>query len=584
MPNTTPVHGWETPLGSDKAGAGKDALGSLAEQIETTVISTYAQVFAVDAATYGDNSTDAASHIQARVDAATAAGGGDVYLPPGTYLISAPIRLKDGVTLRGNGRASVIRANFSSQTEKMVHNADDETTGNENISIVNVTLDRGAPNTAHHAHFNGVTNLLISGVNFIGSPTLTSGCVAVSGIGYDSDLESKHVRVVGCYFEDTKNYGVQFGAVRHGVIGFNTFQNSFRGAIVVSSEGPAGVAGESDEVEVAEHITIVGNTVEGSTDTSGGTSTGHINVSGSDGGTTRHITVTANSVRNPTAVAANSNPGITCRSATDVVIQGNTVSGCNGAGILVGAASFAVERIAVIGNNVYDCNRGQNTDIAGIQLNAATHCVVSGNTVKGADHTESVRGQNSSADNLVYGNILLDATPYALTGSADTIVSGNKTTDGASTFVSQNNLTVGSTSSANPTLQIAAQTASQSIMEWLSNGVSRWRLYKDSSSESGSNAGSDLILQARNDAGSSLGNTLTVKRSSRVVTVHQRPVFESGTEFGASGPRDLAGTGTPEGAVAAPVGSTFRRSDGGTGTAFYVKETGGSTNTGWVAK
>jgi len=45
----------------------------------------------------------------------------------------------------------------------------------------------------------------------------------------------------------------------------------------------------------------------------------------------------------------------------------------------------------------------------------------------------------------------------------------------------------------------------------------------------------------------------------------------------------LAGTGTPEGVHAAPVGSFFQRTDGGAGTAFYVKETG-TGNTGWVAK
>jgi len=42
------------------------------------------------------------------------------------------------------------------------------------------------------------------------------------------------------------------------------------------------------------------------------------------------------------------------------------------------------------------------------------------------------------------------------------------------------------------------------------------------------------------------------------------------------------GTGTPEGVVTAPVGSLFSRTDGGTGTVFYVKETGAS-NTGWVS-
>ena len=43
------------------------------------------------------------------------------------------------------------------------------------------------------------------------------------------------------------------------------------------------------------------------------------------------------------------------------------------------------------------------------------------------------------------------------------------------------------------------------------------------------------------------------------------------------------GTGTPEGVVTATVGSLFARTNGGTGTTLYVKETG-TGNTGWVAK
>ena len=45
----------------------------------------------------------------------------------------------------------------------------------------------------------------------------------------------------------------------------------------------------------------------------------------------------------------------------------------------------------------------------------------------------------------------------------------------------------------------------------------------------------------------------------------------------------VTGSGTPEGAVSAPVGSLFLRTDGGAGTSLYVKETG-SGNTGWVGK
>lgn len=44
-----------------------------------------------------------------------------------------------------------------------------------------------------------------------------------------------------------------------------------------------------------------------------------------------------------------------------------------------------------------------------------------------------------------------------------------------------------------------------------------------------------------------------------------------------------SGTGTPEGAVTAPVGSMFLRTDGGAGTTLYVKESGAG-DTGWIAK
>lgn len=43
------------------------------------------------------------------------------------------------------------------------------------------------------------------------------------------------------------------------------------------------------------------------------------------------------------------------------------------------------------------------------------------------------------------------------------------------------------------------------------------------------------------------------------------------------------GTGSPEGVLAAPVGSMYTRTDGGAGTTLYVKESG-TGNTGWVAK
>lgn len=49
-----------------------------------------------------------------------------------------------------------------------------------------------------------------------------------------------------------------------------------------------------------------------------------------------------------------------------------------------------------------------------------------------------------------------------------------------------------------------------------------------------------------------------------------------------SGPTMSSGTGSPEGAVTAPISSLFMRTDGTTVSALYLKETGVG-NTGWVA-
>ena len=50
-----------------------------------------------------------------------------------------------------------------------------------------------------------------------------------------------------------------------------------------------------------------------------------------------------------------------------------------------------------------------------------------------------------------------------------------------------------------------------------------------------------------------------------------------------TGPAEIWGSDTPEGAITAPVGSIFHRTNGGAGTCLYVKETG-TGNTGWAAK
>lgn len=44
------------------------------------------------------------------------------------------------------------------------------------------------------------------------------------------------------------------------------------------------------------------------------------------------------------------------------------------------------------------------------------------------------------------------------------------------------------------------------------------------------------------------------------------------------------GNGSPASKVAAPVGAIYLRLDGAAGSTLYVKEAGGTGNTGWTAK
>ena len=111
----------------------------------------------------------------------------------------------------------------------------------------------------------------------------------------------------------------------------------------------------------------------------------------------------------------------------------------------------------------------------------------------------------------------------------------------------------------------------------------RWELRKNFTAESGSNAGSNFELVAYADDGSTVLSTpVTIARSTGKITAGSVGAT-AGIEYGASGPRDMAGTGSPEGVVTAPVGSTWRDTNATTGAIKWIKATG-TGNTGWAVE
>jgi len=67
----------------------------------------------------GDGVTDDSTAIQAAISAANTAGGGKVFFPAGTYLISTQLNLFSNVSFEGVGNASVIKAKDSFATTNL---------------------------------------------------------------------------------------------------------------------------------------------------------------------------------------------------------------------------------------------------------------------------------------------------------------------------------------------------------------------------------------------------------------------------------------------------------------------------------
>jgi len=96
----------------------------------------------------------------------------------------------------------------------------------------------------------------------------------------------------------------------------------------------------------------------------------------------------------------------------------------------------------------------------------------------------------------------------------------------------------------------------------------------------------DVTAGSTANANLALGATQPTSGNWAVYNISARDNLMAGkVVYGtAAGPFEATpGTGSPEGVVTAPVGSTYRRTDGGAATSFYVKESG-TGSTGWVAK
>lgn len=212
----------------------------------------------------------------------------------------------------------------------------------------------------------------------------------------------------------------------------------------------------------------------------------------------------------------------------------------------------------------------------------------------GADGTLRFYSQDAGLNAL----LLDDATGDATFGS-DVTVGGDLTVDGGDAVIDSAGTTqLRLQSSGAERWAIRRNSSVGSDLEVYNYGTGKVQLALDYSSDAITTAG-DVTVGGDIELGSG-GPTITGSSDDVVfkngsaftkmtipgtgnVSITQGLQVGGDIELGSGGPIWTSGTGTPESAVTAPVGSIYSRTDGGAGTSMYVKESG-TGNTGWVAK
>lgn len=390
----------------------------------------------------GDGVTDDTAEINAAVAAAELAGGGVVYLPEGTYLISSEILIDDDhVTVCGAGRSATII----------------KTTGNHSIirasAAVGVTVrdlqvlgDGDAAKTLQRGiNFGGVTDGLVhnvwvknagyDGILLLNNNTRcsVSDC-RVSGcqddginIGGDNASDTVGCSVTGCVVSDCANTGIHISdRSSHTTVSGNTISGCDVGIDTYTSDVSwrdqfntitgntiAGCTTNGINIFASYENTVSANTIEGGAY--------GVRVQGGDrsiitGNVIKDTTTYGFRVESSSDVAVSSNlflgatAGVRIESPR-VQFTGNIMRSVTNPVVLTNPADYSV-----VSDNVITGATGHNIEIQ------AQDCVINGNNL--SDGNWSIYGNNATRT-VVSGNRVVGSARGIVAAGADMLVIGN---------------------------------------------------------------------------------------------------------------------------------------------------------------
>jgi polygalacturonase len=369
-------------------------------------------------ATGGSND---ATTIQKALDAAKAAGGGTVWVPPGTYDITATLKVASGVTFYGTGPSSVIE-NVANAND-LIRN-DDQSGGNTQVVIRDLRLQggfTGTPNFQKGVYLKKctgalverlwVSNTYLQGIQSdLGSRVriVNNDVTSIShGNGISIDDHSTNSVIAGNTIASVydSGIGVHNGSARNVITG-NTIDTTTVGYGVDVFGAPETIV-SNNAIKSSANIGIFLHTVDGNADIpSRCVVTGNtIYTAGQDG-----IQVLA----------------LADDQIHEMVISDNVIYDPAGAGVYLGNG---VQRGTVIrGNSIYSAGSGASGNDHGIMLVHSTagtpyRVLINGNYVRGSAGYGIYASANVAdcliTDNHVGGN----------TGGTISVPGGNTTAD-----------------------------------------------------------------------------------------------------------------------------------------------------------
>lgn len=522
---------------------------------------------------------DNTAAIQAAIDAMSAAGGGTVYFPAGTYNLQGTLTIKSNVSYKGDSGTSVLRVNSTPGPTYIFNQASSDV---DNVTWDGLTFDGSInypvnsqvykatyPNVNNAIRIGGVkaTNFLIQNCRFL---SLSLGSIDINS------PNANNISIVNNYFYK--------GSYRTNVIMFRA-----QGA-TTEAEKPSNLLVQGNHIDICGPQQFYDASKEDYCASCDGIQLDKC----------RDSVVANNFVRYTASI------GIRVEDSIRIVVTGNSVLETGSTGIVVYKDCFDIS----VTNNVVK-NWGRIPPAYAIRNYGGTYVVA-------REFPDPVAAPLPADPTL---SAWFDTWPYTTTGiNLSTIIAYSDTNyyvitpngitpyrgdaaigvwQNCTRVTVANNIGNGDTStsggqylyggdfgfSAVPTANnSAAGTVGNNMQNCLvsTNAFSDPRVYTFYSPEYTDPVNVRGPLQPatfmgnRDNTSAIWGGNARISQFGLINGSQLSLTFQAGNTIS-------SGTNTPEGAVAAFVGSLFLRTNGGANTTLYVKESG-TGNTGWVAK